>query len=301
MPAIREFPKHTNPAALRAGLVLQAKPEIDCNEYGMEQGTLKFLTFNENLKRLAPKRGTPCSQFKAGDDLTARILRQLDYIGAQTNGKIFGGGSGIGMLEVLCQGAIFAGHSGDIAGVITPASEDDPITAPNNPISSTADTVTVQVFSFQDAGTLKISDVINYHAIDLHFEYMARDKARRPRFLKSEYELDAETGLLIIDDDGASDSMLELLIDSIGVQEESSGAVTLVNPTAEVLDRIENPRNYWQQAIVFAGTGARFEQTPAGSFWHVLETATIKIVPKDNSAPASLAQDVVNSGSGLIG
>ena len=35
----------------------------------------------------------------------------------------------------------------------------------------------------------------------------------------------------------------------------------------------------WRAAVKYVGTAAQFEQTPAGPYYHVKETATIKIAP----------------------
>lgn len=285
MSAIATFPKHISPGWLERGLVLQENSEVDCNESGLEQGTLSFLCLHKHYKRFKPKRGTPLVDLPWADDDTRAALRQMDFLGAQTTRlNRDAGGPGVGILEVLCQGAIFAGNSKDIKGVITPASTDDPITLPFTPSSSTIDTIT-PIITQEDAITVgdistpswNITATINYHSIDLHFEYMARDYAQRPRFLRSSYDVDPKTGFLIIDDDG---TLQELLIDSVAIKQ--NGSITLVNPTVAVVDIVGHPEKHWRDNLVNAGTGSRFEQTPAGPFWHVLETTTIKLVPKED-------------------
>jgi hypothetical protein len=110
-------------ALANAGLVIQSKPVIDKTEYGMRQTTLKFNLRNENYKTIDPKRGTPCPDFTAGDERTAATLAYLDFLGAQTSRFTPGGvAPGIGILEVLCQGAIFnvgVDLQGVVSGLIT--------------------------------------------------------------------------------------------------------------------------------------------------------------------------------------
>lgn len=383
MPAINTFPKHTNPQALRAGLVLQPKPDTNTNEFGLEEGTFQFITFNENLKRFQPKRGTGCASFIAGDDLTARILKkEFPHLGAQTAKKIRSGHCpGIGILEVQVMGAIFdvldgvypfydtpglggtgelvspapgvvldrsgftfrfrhnwqhfiyigttenaddlfssntVGDSVDVsnipiagapiyvtlqsfppglqgdppveryvfetAAVATEPSPDDPytdgapfgpITTPFRPVDSTLQNVVIPLLDFTQGNipdsNLRLNVLIDYHAVDLKYEYVARDFSHRPRFLKSSYSYDP--GFLF----DADDRKLKLLIDNVRI--DSTGSVTLENPPAELVDVIRNPQNHWEDKLSLIGTGSQFSQVPAGQFWHVTETTQVQLVP----------------------
>jgi hypothetical protein len=124
----------------------------------------------------------------------------------------------------------------------------------------------------QPTPTLQIT--IEYEAIDLHFEYASKTKLQRSRFVQNEYSLDAE-GLLIIDP-VSGDKMLLAIDSAIGqaaIVDATSGAVTF-SAVGQPLNR-----SAWQSLVRYIGTASRLEQTPAGQFWHILETATIKIEP----------------------
>jgi hypothetical protein len=94
---------------LDAGLILLGRnPIVDENEYGLHQGTLRFELRNSKYVDFRMNRGVACPDFIAGDDLTGNVLAELDYLACQT--KRFtrnGAGPGRGLLDVLCQGAIF--------------------------------------------------------------------------------------------------------------------------------------------------------------------------------------------------
>ena len=115
---------------------------------------------------------------------------------------------------------------------------------------------------------------LEYEAIDLHFEYMSRTRVARPRFLRNEYTIDGDGQIVI---DPATGDKILLPIDSAIAQEAivntETGEVTF-NQVAEAISE-----SVWRDAVRYKGTQSRFEQTPAGPFWHVLETATVKIDP----------------------
>ena len=114
---------------------------------------------------------------------------------------------------------------------------------------------------------------IDYHAIDLHFEYIASVRAPEPRFIKAEYSLGSD-GLLLIGP--TSNDRMGLDIESAfglaASQDPTTGAISVVSAPEVALDPSD-----WQSGVDYVGTAARFEQTPAGPYWHVLETTTIKI------------------------
>lgn len=292
MPAVSDFPFQTNPSSLLAGLVLQEKSRIECNEFGLEQGTLKFFCLNDRFKNFRPARGMKVSEFTAGDDDTKRILLALDYVGAQTRGFTPDGEApDIGLLEVMVQGAIFDADSSKVSGVITPAGGDDPITLPLFESDGTQDTINFKIYETFGAGSgpgptrtfesLPTYDVtVDYHTIDLSFEYMAKVRASRPRFLKASYDLAADGKSLIINSD-ASPLLLELLIDrAVGQQlfptlgDAGNVDASLANPETAIADAT------WRPGVEYRGTGAVFKQTPAGQYFHVLETTSIKIFAK---------------------
>jgi hypothetical protein len=101
------------------GLVLQARPEIDTNEFGLKQGTLRFLLANSRWPELEPVRATGTSDFVCGNSLTTSYLSGISFMAAQTARWTHGGSCpGVGILEVMCQGAAF--HSAYESGEVTP-------------------------------------------------------------------------------------------------------------------------------------------------------------------------------------
>ena len=118
---------------------------------------------------------------------------------------------------------------------------------------------------------------IEYHAIELSFEYVARDFASRPRFLKDEYQLNSAGELLIEPIRGRT---MSLDIDSVAAVQQ----LATVDANGNMSGLSDGPAvaispDEWRSAIKYVGTAAQFEQTPAGLYWHVKETTTIKIVP----------------------
>lgn len=86
--------------------------DIDTNEFGLKQATLRFASFEPYVYK--PKRGTPCSEFISGNAMTTAVLQALPFLAAQSSRVMFNGaGEGVHMIEVLCQGAIFD----DVAGL----------------------------------------------------------------------------------------------------------------------------------------------------------------------------------------
>lgn len=186
MSAVRDFPRHTNLAALSAGLVLQTQTEIDTNEYGLAQATLKFLCLNQNRKRCTPVRGTGCDQFRAGDDVTKRALKDMAELGAQTSRFIRHGKSpGKGILEVLCQGAIFDS-----------AYENGEITKPDIVFDYTPRTLQVVIYGAAGGLAGLIADsgayypiaeaTLEYFAIDISYEYVTQSEPFGPRFFEAD-------------------------------------------------------------------------------------------------------------------
>jgi len=115
---------------------------------------------------------------------------------------------------------------------------------------------------------------IEYHAIDLHFEYMANQKLQQTNFTHATYAMDGNG--YITTDPTTGEKML-LRVDSAlaeNVTIDATTGATNFTPTATPI-----PRSTWQQWVQFVGTAARFDQVPAGQYWHVTETTSIKIVP----------------------
>jgi hypothetical protein len=107
--------------ANNAGLILQAKPEIDTAESGLKTATLVFNLLNTMESALTPLRGTACSDFISGSARTTAILATLDYLAAQTcKMKRDAVAPGIGQLEVMCMGAVFPEGADEhsIAGIL---------------------------------------------------------------------------------------------------------------------------------------------------------------------------------------
>jgi hypothetical protein len=388
MSATSDFPKHTAQSVFNAGLVLQSKPKIEENEYGMLQGTLQFLCANKHWPRIKPKRGTPLDQFRCGDRESAAVLKAYNFLGAQTNGFVRSGSSpGIGILEVVCQGAVFdvldgvypvynPGQVPSGRDIISPIARinggsaifqfsnnrwertlfmgsgrapivvpigvdqitindlptngapvnileriyspnelrptlngysntteesyrfatgpaqpalDEPeveldgepfgdITTPFATVDSTAQTITVPISRTSDNENGingDVSIVVDYHSIDLHYEYMARDRSPRPRFLQSAYETIGNNWLVKLPNDysGGGSQNAQLIIDKATVI--VNGNVTADQDSALAL---------WPANVALFGSGARFSQMPAGQFWHVTETAQIQFVANQLAA-----------------
>src|SRR6266542_104855 len=90
------------------GLVLQTRPEIDTNEAGLKQGTFRFLLANTLWPNFEPRRAVPCQNFGSGNASTLSFLTGISVMGAQTKRWTHNGHApGVGILEVLCQGAVF--------------------------------------------------------------------------------------------------------------------------------------------------------------------------------------------------
>lgn len=109
---------------------------------------------------------------------------------------------------------------------------------------------------------------IEYYTIDLHFEYVGKNRQQAPRFLQSEYQLDSSG--FIVTDSSTGDAM-QLNVDSAVSQTITAGAVSPVFTDV--------PASTWKPLVKYVGTSSRFEQTQAGQYWHILETNSIRISP----------------------
>src|SRR5262252_554855 len=112
---------------------------------------------------------------------------------------------------------------------------------------------------------------VDYHAIELNFEYVARDFASEPRFIQDEYSL-GDDGLITIDASMTPPRKMKLDVDSttavtqISTTDPTTGAVTVTDGAVVFLDD-----SVWRPAVKYVGTAAQFEQTPAGAMQHVKE------------------------------
>jgi uncharacterized cupin superfamily protein len=113
---------------------------------------------------------------------------------------------------------------------------------------------------------------IEYYAIELSFEYVAEDFAADPRFLLDEYTRNANGKIII---DPISGKSMALKISSVRAISQSldDNNQILDGPEAQIDEAT------WRAAVKYVGDASQFEQTPAGAYWHVKETATIKIEP----------------------
>jgi hypothetical protein len=126
---------------------------------------------------------------------------------------------------------------------------------------------------------------VEYHAIELSYEYMAEEFASEPRFLEREYVLVGNGGgggSGGQSDVGIGDILINRLTGrTMNLEIDSVKAITqTVDATGNVIDgpEIAIDQATWLAAVKFVGTAAQFEQTPAGAYYHVKETTTIKIV-----------------------
>ena len=78
--------------------------EIPVNEFGLQEVTFRFATFDPGQFR--PARGTKCTDFITADAKTAEIMALFPYLACQTS-KIIARGHGVHYIDVTCQGAIF--------------------------------------------------------------------------------------------------------------------------------------------------------------------------------------------------
>jgi hypothetical protein len=115
---------------------------------------------------------------------------------------------------------------------------------------------------------------IEYSAIDLHFEYMSKTRVAQPRFIQDEYTIDGD-GLITIDP--LTGDKLLLPIDSSIAQSAILDPDTGITTIDAIIYSIDE--SVWRPLVRYKGTASRFDQTPAGAVWHVLETTTIKIDP----------------------
>lgn len=250
-----EFPKNTNPSALRAGLVYQGDAEITGSELGLEETTLNFLCLHENYRKFRPKRGTPCDQFMAGDDDTKVALRILNYLAAQSRTFTENAqGPGIGLLAILCRGALFDNPDAD-----------DPITTVFDTIGTTLDNVSFSTYKKNaDSGfyDTRYDVELDYDSIDLNFQYVAKNKSALPRFVKE--------GDYLIDEDHPLNSAPKVERTSAIIRLADLGTI---GTPADII-----PAEYlpW---IKYQIVQSQFSQVPAGACWNVTETGTVKIIP----------------------
>lgn len=138
------------------------------------------------------------------------------------------------------------------------------------------DSITFSTSASATAPTITDRVTIDYHTIDLHFEYMASRRLEKPLFIQTDYSMD-DAGFIATDSSTTPDERQLLQIDSAtseSVTTDPTTGLTTYSPLS-----VPIARSVWQKYVKFYGTGARFEQTPAGQFYHILETASIKIVP----------------------
>jgi hypothetical protein len=145
----------------------------------------------------------------------------------------------------------------------------------------------------------KFKVTIEYRALELSFEYVAKTFASLTRWLQGEYTL-TNRGYVIIND--ATGVGMLLQIDSVrAIQiiatDDGNGNITLTDGPEVAVSAGQRfiPQQrislipvtviaadtgvIWQNSVKFVGDAAQFEQIPAGAAWHVKETTTVKIVP----------------------
>lgn len=256
-----------------AGLIIQARPELDTNEAGLIQTKLIFNLRNGKFADLNPPRGTACPDFIAGDDITTAVLAEFPYLAAQTSKMVRDAiAPGIGQLEVDCQGAILtqAGNT---------------ITPPFVTVGNVKDTAQFPVFNDSTIGSLLGQVTIDYRAIELTFEYVAGEFAQLPRFISPTYQMDGDGNILIYTPVG--NVGLHLNIDSIRFKTQSvdSNGSVIDGPdiasTVSINDFIPGADGgaSFRDKIQFVGDASQFIQSTAGLHWLVKETVTIKILP----------------------
>lgn len=291
MPAVRDFPKQTNPQAFDAGLILQSKPEIDVNPAGLEQGTLRFLCRNRLARTLKPARGTPCPQFIAGDDLTGRILKkEFDYLGAQTLRFIRNGSSpGIGILEIMCQGAIFPPNQS--------------ITSPFRSLGYTPRTLDLTIYAhvagyFVNGYGPVAKATLEYQAIDVTHEYVAKEEPKAPLFqISGEWALPNADPFFPgqeLDHVGDEPDFLQAPVANVSgtswsifweFLQANGGGTAAGNIIPRELpfkvltndETVADARLDYRPWLRFKMEPSRLDSVPAGQYFHVTETGTIAI------------------------
>ena len=135
--------------------------------------------------------------------------------------------------------------------------------------------ISPSIFAKVDPGetTTTTKVTIEYRAIELSFEYMARYFSDSPRYLEDEYHLDGNGKIII---DPVNNSTMALKIISV--------LATASDGTAVAIDEAT-----WRAAVKYIGDASQFEQIPAGAIRHVTETATIRIVQQLALNPAPVA------------
>ncbi len=191
------------------------------------------------------------------------VLKRVPNIPYSTNLLIAIAEGGSAGLWHCTQGGIFDPDTGQPYHFEPGDGTVDPSTLPPTPVATY---------------NIGLKATIDYHAIELTFEYVAKDFASAPRFLQNEYFIDAYGAITI---DPVSGKKMTLEVDSVSAitqleEIDSSGNATLKDGPPADIDLAT-----WLAAVRFIGTAAQFEQTPAGAGWHVSENTTIKIMPKN--------------------
>lgn len=311
MPVVSDFPIFTNRQAFDAGLILQEAPEISTNEFGLREVALELLCATELGKKFTPERGTPCSDFVAGDDDTLRLLR-IAYAGMAAQTSRFRPDAncpGVSILEVTCQGAKFPDlkpgdalrtapgqfiftpisssiHGSGVSTTIPGAIAVPPsfVSTPWTPSSRTKASVSFLTYNADNPNILvpRYQVSLDYYSIDLHYEYMCRIEPSDPIFLQSDYPIDKD-GYITVDPFGRKKRITISQITAIPV----IGTVTDGLAPAGYNVAIK-PSDYlpW---ITFTASNARFDITPAGQFFHVIETNTLSITGKAPSNTVAFA------------
>jgi hypothetical protein len=118
---------------------------------------------------------------------------------------------------------------------------------------------------------------IDYRAIELNFDYIAGVKQPDPRFVRDEYQLDANRRIII---NPATGEVFGLKLDEVtAIKLNVTVDATSGNITVTDGPQVALAEGIWRPWVKYIGTAAQFQQVPAGQYWHVTETATVKMVP----------------------
>lgn len=141
---------------------------IEGNEWGRKETTRRYLLWNRKYAELVPAAGEPPLDPPDMD---------LSFLGKHTERFTRNGHApGIATMDVVYRGALFPDYEDD---------DPDAITQPwSPPLSSQQEQVT---FGFGDFSvspvTFAAKVLLDYLAINLHFQYMSRSEPVRPRFV----------------------------------------------------------------------------------------------------------------------
>jgi hypothetical protein len=182
-------PANSNIGALLARLLAEGlvpvrqQISIESNEWGAKQMQRDYACLNAQYPALEPAFGT--APIAPADMDLSFLGKHSARFTRSTHSPA------IGNLSVVYKGAVFPGYSAD---------DPDAITTPwSPPVSSQAEQITFGYFADATSTGYQAQIAVDYLAQNLHFQYVARSKPTRARFIKpagDTFTANASTDLL---------------------------------------------------------------------------------------------------------